>query len=123
MAFEIYVPRSHKTVDPGHCSIDCSGHLRISVADLAAVRINGEAGILIDAGTRRLAVRAPRDGLNEPIVPVRMTKARRTGMINAAGALAAIGRQGTKGRFDLQRKDDLLIVDFASADPKKGKKS
>jgi len=122
MAFEIYVPRSYNTVDPGHCSIDTSGHLRISVADLAAVRINGEASILIDPGTRRLAVRAPREGLNEPLAGVRMTKARRAGVISAAGALVAIDREGAKGRFGLQRKDDLLIVDFAAAEPRKGKK-
>ena len=40
MAFEIYVPRSYNTVDPGHCSIDTSGRY-------------GPAGPLADVGDER----------------------------------------------------------------------
>lgn len=112
MSFELYMAQRKNAVTPGRCSIDSVGHLHVCVLDLNAVRIDGEAVILIDPGTHRLAIRAPKPDQKEPSVNCRIGKSRRSGIIGLAGALKQIGRAETHGRFAVTRKDDLLIVEF-----------
>lgn len=123
MSFELYTASRRDSISPGTCSVNAGGILRIVRADLAAMNINGEAAILVDRGTQRLALRAPRDGFGEPTSPVRLTKTKTVGRVCLRGALKQIGRERIRGRFPLTRKDDLLIVDFASTEAgKKGRK-
>lgn len=120
MGFEVFVPKTGpRALEAGICTIQAHGLACFHTANLMKAAINGDAVILVDAGTQRVAIRAPREeeGMVEPTVLVRRTKCGTSGRINLRGAIAACGVEpaAVKGRRPVHHKDGLLIVELAGA--------
>lgn len=114
MGFEVFVCRRTDAVVPGQCSINAAGMIVLSAVDLRRAGVKDRCVVLIDAATRRLAVRQPKDdgGLAEPSLRLRMNKTGTTATIQVSGALREINcpPPKCKGRYEAMFKDDLIIV-------------
>lgn len=116
MAFTVYTPQTSRTLEPGMASLDRNGNLRFTREDAQAAQLAGvTAALLYDTGTRRIAVRKPRDG----DVPLRMRSKSKGGVllagwtVNVAGALRALGVTDVKtcaGFYTATVKDDMVII-------------
>lgn len=63
MGFEIVSPQSTRTaLEPYTCRLTRGGKLILRRSEAIAVGVHERATLLADAGTRRIMVRAPRDG-------------------------------------------------------------
>lgn len=73
MAFTVVscgAPKPNR-IPPRHLSLDRYGLARLHTADLQSIGIDDRATILIDVGTRRIALRRPRDGESAQTATVR----------------------------------------------------
>ena len=123
MAFEVYVPRGSGFGPPlpsGTARLGRAGTLALNAVDLVEMNMGGEClALLVDPSSRRLALRAPRDGEPSVRVPNKTKKGRpRTRrVVNVRGALKQMGLEvrALAGDYELLTRDDLLIVHFAAA--------
>lgn len=124
MAFETYAPRTavRRVFGPGQASLDAAGNLRVTRGDALAAGLGDAAfvTILLDVGTRRLALRAARDGEHGARFVARSRKGRDLARprVGVRGALPELGFADPRqcfGIYDVTIKDDLLIVDLAGA--------
>jgi hypothetical protein len=123
--FEVIERGTFATVplQPGICSVNKSGLLLVCTEDLALVGIADLVVVMSCADTRRIALRRPRDGEDQAAFHVGGRASRRT--VNIQRALRAIGLtcMQAAGRHELATKDDLLLLNLASAAhavPKRG---
>jgi hypothetical protein len=112
MSFSVVKRRTLSTPIPaGKATLTKAGQLGIHRTDLASVKIADTVVLLADRDTCRLAVRRPRDDEAADARAVAKAKgARRTVSIN--GALAELGLKAADmaARYELTKKDDLLIL-------------
>lgn len=120
MAFEVLesgLMRANRT-PAGRWRLDKSGQVTVAAADLAAAKIAFEVTALICPLTKRVAIRAPRDGELRTFRLGRGAKApeakllTRNGSVQLRAAWAKLGVDPAKkfGEYALATKDDLLIL-------------
>ncbi|MGE0481831.1 MAG: hypothetical protein AB7Q17_15315 [Phycisphaerae bacterium] len=125
MSFELVEPGAWNRQPPleeGQVAIDATGTATMRAADLESAGIAHYCIVLADAGTLRIAIRAPRDderALSVAVSVVRHGKEQRDAGRRRVSLGRAIKRCGVeidavRGRYDLRTKDDLLIIDLAS---------
>ncbi len=108
---------------PGECAVRTDGRLVFHAADLAAAQIENRAIVLADGELLRLAIRRPRDG-EEGIAHVVSVDKARSGKpaerrsILAARAIRRLSLEARKlaGRYPVERKDDLVVVNLLPAE-------
>lgn len=114
MSFEIYERKRGHVLPRGKCRVSPNGGTALHAEDLQAAQVTERATILVDAGLRCIALRAPRDG--EPSAS--LTRANKSGSrrkIALAGALLHMGitAQAVRGVHDVVvKKDGLLLITF-----------
>lgn len=118
MGFTLYVP-SHgdrRRVPPGHASLAKNGYVTIGMTDLAGILKTPATDpivVLFDVPTKRLALRAAMKG--DPAASHVNFKLNKSGTSRVAMLKSALDRLGLEewpARVELQRKDDLLILQF-----------
>jgi hypothetical protein len=124
VSFELFIPKARiDAICPGQCSIAPSnGRLGFHASDLRAVGICDHAALLIDPTTKRIALRKPT--ADEPAIKVMWAKSKVSAQIGVASALTTIGIEcaSVKGRRDVVRKENLLIVEFGEPSARQKKK-
>ncbi len=105
---------------PAHqCRVNSSGSLVLQAEALARAGIDGEAVVLADAGSLRIAIRSPRaDDAADERVAVRLNKNKATGKpsslrcVSVTAALRALSVEPKEvgGKYALVSKEDLRIV-------------
>lgn len=111
MAFELFVAAGAKSrVQPGTASIDKTGGVTVRSEDLKSVQITKKVAVLLDRATSRIALRKPAEG--ESSVSLQWAKTGVAARVNLKRALASIGQDPkvASGRYEVIRKDNLLIV-------------
>jgi hypothetical protein len=106
------------TLERGWCSIARDGRAVFRAEDLALVKIEGRARLLADTGTLRVAIRRPRDdaelakSMTVQVVKRGSGTATSRRAIQVGRAIKAIGVSvaACVGRYELQTKEDLLIL-------------
>jgi hypothetical protein len=115
MGFELVYPlMGPMPILPETASITCKT-LRLNASDVS--RLPGGEGhcpalaILVDASTRRIAIRRPRGG--EPSTKT-YAKNLSSVRLNIACALAKLGKDVSefRGKYPAVHKDDLLVIDL-----------
>jgi hypothetical protein len=111
MAFELFVAAGSKVrVQPGTVSIDKTGGVTVRSEDLKSVQITKKVAVMLDRATFRIALRKPAEG--ESSLSMQWQKTGLAARVNLKRALASMGLDPKVacGRFELIRKENLLIV-------------
>lgn len=126
MGFEpVSIVRLRTSLGPNECSLTGAGMLTMPRALLRRAAIAKRFVLLADAGTRRIALRAPRDGephseLSDRGGAVAYVSVRSA--LRALGIEGAEGRGAARGRYEVAAKDDLLIVGPLMGQGQRGKR-
>jgi hypothetical protein len=125
MGFELVIPRGRiDALEKGQAAVAVPGQLRFHKADLMEVglcaAIQDEAAVMVDVGTRRLAVRKAAEG--EPASKVTLNKTRTAGCLSIGAALKLLGVtvEQCKGRYAVTKKENLLIIQLRGTGKKDG---
>lgn len=113
MAFEIFTSTSGIRVSSGIASLNANGQLVFTTADLRAVSIRDRYVLLTDSASKRIAIRAPREGdLDSEARNMKWNKTRTSGKVYVRGALLQLNFKVEQvvGRYAIMRKDDMLII-------------
>jgi hypothetical protein len=120
VGFELFTPVSRISgINPGICSVNADGRVLIHGHDLRQV-ISGElVAVLLDRSTLRIALRSASD--KEPALKLRWNKTKTTASVSLGPALKhmALDIQKVKGRHDVVRKENMLIVQVSTLVAKK----